>query len=91
MKDLMHRLANLRAPRACPIPTACPKAARRRRMLRLYLPLLSFVVPTLVIAYGIVIPRSCIAGLNALSAGFATTVLGACITYVAGVRAALRS
>jgi len=58
-------------------------------MLRLSLPLVGFVVPTLVIGYGFVIPRSCIAGVNELSVGFATTVIGACITYVIGVRAAL--
>jgi hypothetical protein len=58
--------------------------------LRLLLPLLGFVVPTVIIGYGFVIPRSCIAGVNELTIGFATTILGACLTYVAGVRAALR-
>ena len=77
--------------RACPIPTSCAKTARRRRLLRLWLPLVSFVVPTVVMAYGVVIPRSCIAGVNALTIGFGTTVLGACVTYLAGMRAALRS
>jgi hypothetical protein len=43
-----------------------------------------------IIGYGFVIPRSCIAGVNELTIGFATTILGACVTYVAGVRAALR-
>ena len=47
-------------------------------------------VPTVVIAYGFVIPGSCIAGFNGLTFGFGTTVLGACMSYVAGVRAALR-
>jgi hypothetical protein len=84
-------LRDLVAPRSCPIPTACPKSARRRRLFRLSLPLLSFVVPTLVMGYGVVIPRSCIAGVNALSVGFGTTVLGACLSYFAGMRAALRS
>ena len=51
------------------------------------LPLVGFVVPTAVIGYGIVIPRSCIAGVNDLTIGFATTVVGACATYVFGVRA----
>jgi hypothetical protein len=54
-------------------------------------PLAGFVLPTVVIGYGFVIPRSCIAGVNELTIGFATTVLGACIAYVLGVRAALRS
>jgi hypothetical protein len=58
-------------------------------IVRLSLPLVGFVVPTLIIGYGFVIPRSCIAGVNELSVGFATTVIGACITYVVGVRAAL--
>lgn len=53
-------------------------------------PLVGFVVPTVVIGYGVVIPRSCIHGVNELSIGFGTTVLGACITYLMGVRAALR-
>ena len=52
-------------------------------------PLVGFVVPTVVIGYGFVIPRSCIAGVNDLTIGFATTILGACLTYVVGVRRAL--
>lgn len=43
-----------------------------------------------VLGYGFVIPRSCIAGLNELTIGFGTTVLGACVTYVLGVRQARR-
>jgi hypothetical protein len=54
------------------------------------LPLVGFVVPTAVIGYGIVIPRSCIAGINDLTVGFASTIVGACVTYVVGLRAALR-
>jgi hypothetical protein len=52
-------------------------------------PLLGFLLPTLAIGYGIVIPRSCIAGLNALTIGFATALFGASVTYVLGVRRAL--
>ena len=33
-------------------------------------PLLAFVVPTLVIGYGLIIPNSPIAGLNELTVGF---------------------
>ena len=58
--------------------------------LRLLLPLVGFVVPTVVIGYGFVIPRSCIAGVNELTIGFATTILGACVTYLVSIRAALR-
>ncbi len=58
--------------------------------LRHYYPLVGFVLPTLVIGYGFVIPRSCIAGINEQSVGFGTTVLGACLTYLAGIRTALR-
>jgi len=57
--------------------------------LRHWLPLLGFLVPTVAIGYGVVIPRSCIAGVNELTIGFAGTVVGACVTYVLGIRAAL--
>lgn len=45
--------------------------------LRYFYPLIGFGAPTVAIGYGLVIPRSCIAGLNDLTIGFATTVLGA--------------
>ena len=48
-----------------------------------------FVLPTVVVGYGFVIPRSCIAGVNELTIGFGTTILGAVLTYVAGQRAVL--
>jgi SAM-dependent methyltransferase len=37
----------------------------------------------------VVIPRSCIAGVNELTIGFGTTILGAVLTYIAGQRAVL--
>ena len=55
-----------------------------------FLPLIGFALPTVVIGYGLVIPASCIAGINQLSVGFAATVVGACVTYWAGVRAVWR-
>ena len=54
---------------------------------RYYVPLVGFVVPTLLIGYGVVIPRSCIAGINELTIGFAATIIGACVTYALGIRA----
>ncbi len=57
--------------------------------LRPYIPLIGFVVPTVVVGYGVVIPRSCIAGVNELTIGFGTTILGAMFTYVAGQRVVL--
>lgn len=54
-----------------------------------FLPLVGFVLPTVIIGFGFVIPRSCIAGVNELSVGFAGTILGACVTYVIGLRQAL--
>ena len=57
--------------------------------VRPYLPLIAFVVPTLVIGYGFVIPQSCIAGVNELTIGFGITVLAATLTYIAGQRAVL--
>jgi hypothetical protein len=58
--------------------------------LRYFHPLLAFVIPTVLIGYGIVIPRSCIAGVNELTLGFAATLAGACLTYWAGLRLAIR-
>jgi hypothetical protein len=72
----------------CPVPRPGARCARLRA--RHLVPLAGFVLPTVIVGYGFVIPRSCIAGLNALTIGFATTVLGACVTYVLGVRGALR-
>ena len=63
---------------------------RRALELRHFAPLVGFVVPTVLIGYGFVIPRSCIAGLNDLTLGFAATVLGACLTYWAGLRLVAR-
>ena len=54
------------------------------------IPLIGFVVPTLVIGYGFVIPNSAIAGLNGLSVGFGTTVLGACVAYFAGIHLVIK-
>ena len=58
--------------------------------LRHFWPLVGFVVPTLGIGFGYVIPKSCIAGINELTIGFLSSVLGACVTYWAGVRSALK-
>lgn len=58
--------------------------------LRHFWPLVGFVVPTVAIGYGYVIPKSCIAGVNDLTIGFATSILGACVTYVMGIRQVLR-
>jgi hypothetical protein len=55
-----------------------------------FVPLILFVVPSLIIGYGFVLPRHGVAPLSELSIGFAGTVLGAAITYLVGVRRALR-
>jgi hypothetical protein len=52
--------------------------------------LLAFVLPTLVIGYGFMIPNSPIAGFNELTAGFGTTVLGACLTYFVGIHLVMK-
>jgi hypothetical protein len=53
-------------------------------------PLFGFMVPTVVVGYGLVIPRSCIAGINDLTIGFTITLVSACVTYWLGLRNALR-
>lgn len=57
---------------------------------RYLLPLAGYVIPTVGIGYGFVIPASCIAGINDLTIGFAASILGACATYGAGVKLVLR-
>jgi ABC-type Fe3+ transport system permease subunit len=68
-------------------PTAAPRPMRPAHLI----PLLGYLIPTLVIGYGFVIPGSPIAGVNELTIGFGTAVLGAAVTYVLGIRTALRS
>jgi hypothetical protein len=58
--------------------------------LRYLYPLFGFILPTVVIGYGFVIPRSCIAGINDLTIGFTVTLINACITYWIGLRNVLR-
>ena len=53
-------------------------------------PLVGFLVPTLIIGFGFVIPGSCIAGINELTLGFAGTVVAACLTYWLGIRSVIR-
>ena len=65
-------------------------AAGRPLRARHFAPLAGFAVPTLLIGYGVVIPRSCIAGWNELTLGFATTVIGACLSYWSGLRLVAR-
>ena len=61
---------------------------RSRRCGARYAPLALHVLPTLFIGFAFVIPGSCIAGVNALSIGFAATVLGFIPCYIAGIRIA---
>ncbi|MBP6012045.1 MAG: hypothetical protein KBA31_07445 [Alphaproteobacteria bacterium] len=61
---------------------------RLQRRCVLYAPLALHVLPAVFIAFAFMIPQSCIAGVNALSVGFAATVLGFIPCYVAGIRIA---
>lgn len=62
----------------------------KRFDLGLYLPLFLHLAPTLGIGYLVVIPQSCIAGVNELTIGFAAANLGFVLSYVGGIRLALR-
>jgi len=70
-----------------PTSTPPPRASLR---VQLFLPLLGFLVPSAVIGYGFVLPRSGAGGINELSVGFGATLVGAAVTYAVGVLAALR-
>lgn len=52
-------------------------------------PLALFLVPSVVIGYGYVIPGSCIAGWNQYTLGYASTLVGAAMTYVLGLKLVL--
>ena len=67
----------------------CAPDGRCMRFKHFY-PLLAFLIPTVLIGYGVVIPRSSIAGLNGLTIGFGSALLGAAIAYWQGIRMALR-
>jgi hypothetical protein len=61
-----------------------------KALLLRYAPLLGHVLPTLALGHGVVIPRSCIAGWNDLTVGFAASVVGTCVAYVLGQRVAAK-
>lgn len=66
-------------------------SARRRpfqEQALVYLPLALHLFPTLAIGYLIVIPQSCIAGMNEMTLGFAAANLGFILSYAGGVRLA---
>jgi ABC-type Fe3+ transport system permease subunit len=54
--------------------------------LREAVPLAAHVIPTVAIGFGYVIPRSCIAGVNALTIGFTASIVSSCVAYWVGVR-----
>ena len=53
--------------------------------VKLYLPLAFHLIPTLGIGYLVVIPQSCIAGINELTIGFAAANLGFVLSYIGGI------
>ena len=73
---------------SCSVPA--PGQARICVRPHHFVPLVGFLVPTIAIAYGIVLPRNGVAGVNELTVGFAATLIGATVTYVIGVVVALR-
>jgi hypothetical protein len=88
----MRELLNPRRAFAAAFPTVMPtaKVCRRRPRAFVYMPLVMHLAPTLVIGYAIVIPPSCIAGVNAETVGFAATGAGFAAAYAPGVRLARR-
>jgi hypothetical protein len=66
------------------------RAIAKPMRIRHFYPLVGFVVPTLIIGYGVVIPRSGIAATSKPGVGFGMALLGAAAAYLQGVRLALR-
>lgn len=75
-------------PKAQVMPV-CALDGRCMRLKHFY-PLLAFLIPTALLGYGVVIPRSPIAGMNGLTIGFGSALLGAAVAYWQGIRMALR-
>ena len=88
----MRELLNLRRAFGAAFPALLPtaKVCRRRPRAFVYVPLAMYLAPTLLIGYAIVIPQSCIAGVNGETVGFATAIAGFAAAYAAGVRLARR-
>jgi hypothetical protein len=57
--------------------------------LKHFYPLLGYLLTTVLITYGIAIPRSCLAGVNAQSVGFGAAMIAAAVAYWQGIRIAL--
>jgi hypothetical protein len=75
-------------PTSCPLPG--PGQSRACVRPHHFVPLVGFLVPTVAIAYGVVLPRNGVCGANELTVGFATTLIGAAVTYIIGVVMAVR-
>jgi hypothetical protein len=85
----MRELLNLRRAFGAAFPTLLPTAKVCRRRPRAFVYVM-YLAPTLLIGYAIVIPQSCIAGVNGETVGFATAIAGFAAAYAAGVRLARR-
>ena len=57
---------------------------------RYWTPLASFLLPTIIISYGLVFPRNHVASFNELTFGFAVTLFLASLTYVLGIRKVMK-
>jgi hypothetical protein len=73
---------------SCPLPD--PGQASKCIRPRHFVPVVGFLIPSTVIAYGFVLPRAGLSGVNELSVGFASSLIGATVTYVIGVSMARR-
>lgn len=71
-------------------PLPAPSQGRASLRPRHFMPLVGFLVSTIAFGYGVVFPRNGLSGVNELTIGFGATLLGAVITYVFGLLAALR-
>ena len=68
---------------SCPLPTPGQRSTCIRP--RHFVPLAGFLIPSAVIAYAFVLPRAGLSGVNELSVGFASSLVGATVAYVIGV------
>jgi hypothetical protein len=61
-----------------------------RARLKHFFPLVGFLVPSIAIGYGFVLPRAGHHGIDELTIGFGSALVGAAVSYTFGIFSALR-
>lgn len=66
------------------------KQQQTRAPISLFYPFLGFAVPTVLLTYGLAVPRTCMSGVNMVTVGFGTSIAASAIAYWLAIRFVLR-